>query len=105
MRLSLDGPDDLTRGLGQRIKARRLARNMTQTALAERAGVSLPSLKRMENAGKGSVELIARIALILRAEDGFAALFAATAPSSLDDVIAPPSRRRASPLTTTGRKE
>ena len=104
MRLSLDGPDDLTRNLGQRIKARRLARNMTQAALAERAGVSLPSLKRLENAGKSSIELVARIALILRAEDGFAALFAENEPKSLDDVIAPSRRRRASGQTTIGRK-
>jgi len=97
MRLSLRSPDDLTRALGRRIKALRLVRNMTQAALAERAGVSVPSLKRMENTGKGSVEMVARVALILGAEEGVEALFAAPAPASLDDVIDPPSRKHASP--------
>lgn len=96
MRLSLHSPDDLTRALGRRMKARRLGVNLTQADLADRAGVSLGSLKRMENGGTGSVETMARVALILGAEEEVEALFAAPGPATLDDVIAPPARKRAS---------
>lgn len=100
MRLSLKSPSDLTHALGQRIKAQRLARNISQALLAEQAGVSLPSLKRLENTGKGSVELLTRLALILGVEDGIEALFAQFQPERLEDVIEPVKRQRASSRVT-----
>jgi len=95
MRLSLRSPDDLARALGTRVKALRLMRNVTQIDLAGRAGISPASLKRLENGGTGSVETVARLALILGAETEFEALFAMPEPATLDAVIDPPARRHA----------
>lgn len=50
------------RGLGERLRAARLRRRMTQAALAARADVSLPTLRKLEQ-GEGSVGL----ATLLRA--------------------------------------
>lgn len=50
------------RGLGERLRAARLRRRMTQATLAARADVSLPTLRKLEQ-GEGSVSL----ATLLRA--------------------------------------
>ncbi|MEP2774741.1 MAG: helix-turn-helix transcriptional regulator [Luteolibacter sp.] len=55
----------MIRGIGERIRDHRLARGWTQAELAERSGVSLSTLKLMEREGKGSLQRLAKIAVIL----------------------------------------
>ena len=95
MNLSLLSPADIAADLAARAKALRLAQNMPQNALAAAAGVSLSSLKRFENTGQGSVDLMIRVAMALGASEALGAVFAQSAPRSLDDIIAPQTRRRA----------
>lgn len=99
MTYMLRSPTDIATDLAARAKALRLTRNLTQATLAERSGISLSSLKRFETQGAGSLDLVTRIAVALDAVGGLDAAFREDVPSTLDDIIAPPSRQRA-----TGRR-
>lgn len=85
---SYSSPEEVCRAVAGRAKQARLLANFTQEGLATRAGVSLGSLKRLERIGAGSFEVLVRIALALRMEDGFEALFRPPQFKTLDDVIA-----------------
>lgn len=63
------------RGMGGRAKQLRLLRNLTQTELAQNAGVGLKALRRFEATGQGTLETVVRIAVALGVQDPFGALF------------------------------
>src|SRR3546814_12148100 len=63
--LDIDGPSDVMRKVAQRAKQRRLHENLSQQGLAERAGVSLGSLKLFEQTGKASLQTVVLIAFAL----------------------------------------
>lgn len=58
-------PDALVQAIGARIRLQRLAMGMTQQELSERSGVSLSTLKLMEQQGKGSLQRLAKVAVVL----------------------------------------
>jgi transcriptional regulator with XRE-family HTH domain len=59
----------------------------SQAELAERAGVSLSTLKLLEREGKGSLQRLAKIATILNIDSELMQLFSATPTyTSLDEV-------------------
>lgn len=63
MRISGTASDDaILVELGQRLAARRLAKNLTQAALAEEAGVSKRTIERLE-----SGEVASRLSALVRA--------------------------------------
>ena len=62
---ALQTPSDTQRELAARVKARRLALNITQAELAERSGISLGSLRRFETTGEISLRAFLELALIL----------------------------------------
>ncbi len=80
-------PTDICHDLAIRARSARLAANLSQAGLAERAGVSLGSLRRFESSGAASLELVARVALALKAEGGFASLFKPQTYTSLDAAL------------------
>lgn len=92
----LETPEELRRGIGARVRARRLGLNVTQGEAAARAGVSYAAWRRLEASGAASIEVLVRAAIALKAEDGIAGLFPAPPAASLEALIAPPQRRRAS---------
>lgn len=51
--MPIQSPDEIVEALGQRIKARRLAANVSQAALADKAGISRRALVQLEG-GQGS---------------------------------------------------
>ena len=51
--------------LRDRIKKKRLSMNTTQVELAQQAGVSYATLRKLENTGKGSIELLIKVAIAL----------------------------------------
>ena len=57
-------PDEMESVLGEKLKALRLFRNIDQTTLAERAGVSVRALRSLES-GQGST--IATLVRVIRA--------------------------------------
>ena len=87
-------PADICRSVAERARAARLAADLSQEGLAERSGVSLGTLKRFERTGAASLEVVARIALALRLESGFDALFILPKFTTLDEVIAAPRKRQ-----------
>ena len=70
-------PVSLIREIGGRIRDHRLARGWTQAELAERSGVSLSTLKLLEREGKGSLQRLAKIAVVLNLDGELRRLFAA----------------------------
>jgi transcriptional regulator with XRE-family HTH domain len=56
--------------IGQRLKATRLGRGLSQEALASAAGVSLPTVQRMESRGQATVENLIRLLRQLDLLDG-----------------------------------
>lgn len=86
---TLRNPNHLTRQIGHRLRDHRKARGWTQAELAERAGISLSTLKLLEREGKGSLQRLAKIAVILNLDGSLNQLFSETpAYSSLDEVQA-----------------
>ncbi len=84
MSLSLKTPKEVALDIASRLRARRLAQNLTQAGLASRAGMSTPSLKRFEKTGEISFVSLLRIALVLGCLDECENLFTtAPAPASL----------------------
>lgn len=51
--------------LGQRCRRLRLQANLAQLELAERAGASLSSIRRLEASGQATLELLVRVAQAL----------------------------------------
>lgn len=92
--LELSSPADICRSVAARARAARLTADLSQEGLAERAGVSLGTLKRFERTGAASLEVVARIALALRLESGFEGLFIPPKYTSLEEVIAAPRKRQ-----------
>lgn len=92
--LELHSPDDIARSLAERIRARRLAVDLTQAGLAARSGVTLASLKRFERTGAVSLESLIRLALALDVAGDFLPLFTPRPVQSLDEWIAQPVARK-----------
>jgi transcriptional regulator with XRE-family HTH domain len=89
-------PQDIQRGLVERFRKRRLARNLTQEGLAKRSGMSFASLKRFEQRGLIAMDSLLRMALVLDCLDDFDAVGAADSleTRSLDEMLAAPKERR-----------
>lgn len=84
---SLHTPEKIAAQLAARLKAARLAAGYKQATLAERAGVSLGSLRRFEQKGEASLELVLRLAFTLGRLDDFADLLSSR-PRSLAELEA-----------------
>ena len=69
-------------------RTNRLQLNMSQETLAERAGVSLGSVKRFELTGEISLKHLVKIAVLLDATDTFMELFLATKFQNIDQLLA-----------------
>ncbi len=67
-------------------RARRLAQNMTQQALADKSGVPLSTLKRFEQSGEISLTTLLAIAGALDALTEFGTLFPKPAAATLDEL-------------------
>jgi transcriptional regulator with XRE-family HTH domain len=94
MSISLATPRDLCRKLAAQAKEARLAANLTRAGLAERAGVSLSSLRRFESVGAASFELVVRVAFALKFEEGLAEMFMPRKFATLDDALKTTPRRQ-----------
>lgn len=84
--LTLIGPVDMGRSLADRIRAVRLLKGWTRETLARRAGVSVSSLKRFENTGRASLELVLKVAHALARLEEFNKLFQPSPAQSIEDL-------------------
>lgn len=79
-------PDVLAREIGARVRRLRLVAGWTQVELAERAGVSVSTLKLLEASGKGSLQRLAKLAVALNVDGDLRGLF--TEPRRLESMEA-----------------
>lgn len=93
-RLRLRSPDQVQAALAERARARRLALGFTQQAAADRAGMSLSSLKRFERSGDIALASLLRLAVVLDALDDFEHPFELSEDRTLDEVLAHGQRKR-----------
>ncbi|RKZ80493.1 MAG: XRE family transcriptional regulator [Candidatus Parabeggiatoa sp. nov. 1] len=86
LHLSLHTPYEVQQILSQRLKRLRLLNEWTQAELAERAGISLASLKRFETTGQISLERLLLIALALGRLSELMSLFEEPEIMTLSDI-------------------
>jgi transcriptional regulator with XRE-family HTH domain len=65
MTVMLKSPHEITRCIADNFKAKRLADNLGQKSLAERAGVSYSVVRQFERSGKIALTSLLKLALIL----------------------------------------
>jgi hypothetical protein len=81
-------PTMIIKGIAERVKQNRLEMNLTQRALARRAGVSFASLRRFERTGEISIKSLVMLAVAMDATEEFSTLFSKPKFQSLDQLIA-----------------
>lgn len=87
MRFDFYTPSEIAHILGERLKTQRLVLNLTQAALAEKAGIGLSTVARIEAGYGGTLDNLIRLAIALGMINHFAQLFN-IAPTSIEDIIA-----------------
>ena len=93
-------PSEISEDLANRLKQRRLARNLTQVGLAARSGVPLGTLKKFE--GSGSISLVSFIRLLVSLDEqaGLERLLERnTQAATLDELVSKPKVRKRGRLT------
>jgi len=65
-------PDEMEAGLGERLKALRLAQNLDQVTLARQAGVGVSALKSLENGQGSTLRSLVRVVRALGREEWLA---------------------------------
>jgi transcriptional regulator with XRE-family HTH domain len=85
--MMLYSPTEIVRSLGAQAKARRLALGMRQADLAAAAGVPLTTVRRFEAGHNVGLNVVANVALALRAERELLGVFTVPRAGSIDDVL------------------
>lgn len=88
--------DEIAGHLAARLRAHRLAQNLQQSELAERAGVSRKTLTTFERSGKVSLDVFLRIVAALGLSESLSTLFEAKQQSIKEMELAEQRRQRAS---------
>lgn len=97
--LQIHSPDEVARQLAARVRAERLRLGWKQETLAERSGVSLPTIRRYERTGRTSVGNLLRLCHALGQLDAFAELLKPPPASSIAELEA-----RVAPATPTRKR-
>ena len=93
-------PSEVTEDLANRLKRRRLARNLTQVGLATRSGVPLGTLKKFEQSGAISLVSFVRLLVALDEQHGLERLLEANEQdATLDELVSKPKVRKRGRLT------
>ncbi len=80
-------PNEIAEALAQRVRMRRKELGFTQLHLAQKAGMSLGSLKRFEQQGQISLVSLIKLSIALRCESDFEELFMKRAYRTIQEVI------------------
>src|SRR5271156_5878087 len=73
--------------IARRVQDARIQAGLRQKDLAEKAGVSLGTLRRFERSGDVGMETVVKVAIALDKEREFLVLFPPSDPRSLDEVL------------------
>ena len=80
-------PDAIIKGIAERVKTKRLERNLTQKAFAARAGIGYDAYRRFETSGEITLRNLVLCAIVLGEVDEFAQLFARRSYQSMDELL------------------
>ncbi len=80
-------PSEISEILGERLKSQRLLLNLTQATLAERSGIGVSTVARIESGQGGTLDNVIRLAIALGMINHFSELFD-VAPADIKDIIA-----------------
>jgi len=80
-------PSEISKILGERLKTQRLTLNLTQAALAEKAGIGVSTVARIESGQGGTLDNVIRLAIALGMINHFSELFDIK-PTNIKDIIA-----------------
>ena len=78
---------EIDKDLAGRIAKLRKRKKLSQSALAEKSGVSFGSLKRFEQTGDISLQSLTKLAIALGIEDELDQLFSEVPFASIDEVL------------------
>lgn len=94
--------EEALRGVGERVRALRISKNVTQEQVAKKAGVSLRTVRELERHGKSSVETLIRVLRALDITDPISSLAPAPriSPMRLLHSTKVPQRARTARTTT-----
>lgn len=87
-------PLDICLTVAAKLKSRRLDLNLTQTGMANRAGVNIETYRKFERTGQISLQNLVKLAIALNMEDDFSSLFARKQFQQLDDLISAEQTKR-----------
>jgi len=80
-------PDSILKRVAERVKEKRLERNLTQRAFAKRAGVGYDAYRNFENTGEITFRNLVLCAIVLDEADDFAELFTKRTYQSIDELL------------------
>lgn len=92
----LQTPEEIENQIGEDLRTRRLQRNLTQATLAERSGVSVNALKRLESGQGSSLRTLICVVRALDRADWFRTIAPVATINPLTLVRGSPVRQRAS---------
>lgn len=84
--MNLKTPHEISLELAGRVRTLRVAKKLTQEALAVRSGVSLSSIRKFEQTGQTTLIRLIQVAQALGAKNGFEELFHQSPYSSLEAI-------------------
>ncbi len=84
---AFETPISLAQGIAERAKQRRTAMRLTQSELAQKAGLSLSTYRRFEQYGQIALSGLLQIAFALDCMSDFNALFASQSWATMDDML------------------
>ncbi|MDR2844388.1 MAG: helix-turn-helix domain-containing protein [Candidatus Symbiothrix sp.] len=80
-------PKIILTGIAERVKLRRLEKNLTQQHLASRAGIPLATYRRFERTGDIALRGLVMLAIALDMTDEFLQLFSAKTYQNMDELL------------------
>ncbi|NDV83827.1 helix-turn-helix domain-containing protein [Bacteroides sp. 51] len=80
-------PNAILKGIAERVKERRLERNLTQRAFAKRAGVGYDAYRKFESTGEITLHNLVLCAILLDDVEGFFELFTKKSYQSINDLL------------------
>jgi len=80
-------PDSIIKRIGEKVKDKRLERNLTQKAFAKRAGIGYDTYRNFENTGEITLRNLILCAIALDDTEGFLNLFTKKSYQSIDELL------------------
>jgi transcriptional regulator with XRE-family HTH domain len=79
--------DTILKGIAERVKDRRLERNLTQKAFTKRAGIGYDAYRKFENTGEATLRNLVLCAIALDDVEGLTQLFTKKSYQSIDEIL------------------